>query len=305
MCVCVCDVVNAGYSSHSAVDDLLAAQNASRRTSSRRLSISGPPPPLPVPSDNVISGLGAWSMTDIADASSSPSSSHQPAPTTFSSNGFGGPMVPPTTLPNTQKQLQPKFRAPGPPDPMGPLGAPGPLAADKRTMSMCNIQTIDRMAEPSFQSTAPAQTKPPAFPPPRFTEMGVSSTSLIRSASQPVLAGQKPDLDHILSVISRDPSVQNLASLPEDSTTPVEVANKHVGSTMMEEDLNTMTSNFINEEESFARSNLTKSMPMLHKMATSYSQPVDFHPDMTTTSLPDQVSMGVSGGVSGVYYTPS
>ena len=301
----MCDVVNAGYSSHSAVDDLLAAQNASRRTSSRRLSISGPPPPLPVPSDNVISGLGAWSMTDIADASSSPSSSHQPAPTTFSSNGFGGPMVPPTTLPNTQKQLQPKFRAPGPPDPMGPLGAPGPLAADKRTMSMCNIQTIDRMAEPSFQSTAPAQTKPLAFPPPRFTEMGVSSTSLIRSASQPVLAGQKPDLDHILSVISRDPSVQNLASLPEDSTTPVEVANKHVGSTMMEEDLNTMTSNFINEEESFARSNLTKSMPMLHKMATSYSQPVDFHPDMTTTSLPDQVSMGVSGGVSGVYYTPS
>jgi lysine-specific demethylase 3 len=152
---------------------------------------------------------------------------------------------------------------------------------------MCDIQTIDRMADPASYHTSMTQQKPSARPYKKFPEFVSPSSSLIRSASQPVLAGQKPDLDHILSVISRDTSVQNLPELTEEATTPVDMLKKTHNTSILEEDYQKMPVSLA-EDESFVRSSLAKSMPMLHKAAAGYSHSTDFQHDFSTPSSMDQ-----------------
>ena len=185
--------------------------SASRKPSSRRSSLSAPPPVQvsPVMGDPT-DQLGAWSSPEQPMM-------RPPRPTQplgkFQSLGNLHSL---TKLP----PHQPTFR---PPNPAPPVGVPGDLHPDKRTASLCNIRMVDRLTTPIPPARYALQH--PTMAPPSSNDGVLLSTeaslsgSLMRSASQPSLAGTRKqrsfDLDHIVSVISRDPSVSDLNSVEE------------------------------------------------------------------------------------------
>ena len=185
--------------------------STSRKPSSRRSSLSAPPPVQvsPVMGDPT-DQLGAWSSPE--QPMMRPPHPTQPLGK-FQSLGNLHSL---TKLP----PHQPTFR---PPNPAPPVGVPGALHPDKRTASLCNIRMVDRLTTPIPPARYALQH--PTMAPPSSNDGVLLSTeaslsgSLMRSASQPSLAGTRKqrsfDLDHIVSVISRDPSVSDLNSVEE------------------------------------------------------------------------------------------
>ena len=279
----------------------LSSTSASRKPSSRRSSICAPPPAqLPPMMGNPVDQLGAWSSLE-QPVMRPP----HPAQTLGKFQSLGN-LHSLTKLP----PHHPTFRPPHPAPPPASMVS-GALHPDKRTASLCNIRTVDRLANP----TPPARfaLQHPAAAPLSSKDGTLSHESppqgsLIRSASQPSLAGTRKqrsfDLDHIVSVISRDPSVSNLNSMeeemgvadpapllpkPEDSFLDEEL-QQMVGSVEREEEpFQQMVGSVEGEEESFQQKALAaKSMPALNRpMGAQYSLLENF-----LMSAPSQVWRG-------------
>ena len=247
----------------------MTSDPASRKPSSRRSSLTAlPPGQIPAMMGDPTDQLGAWSSPEQPLM-------RPPCPTQplgkFQSLGNLHSL---TSLP----PHQPIFRPPNPAPP--PTGVGGVLHPDKRTTSLCNIRLVDRLATP----TPPAHhaLQHPALVPPSSNE-GISlsseappSGSLMRSASQPSLAGTRKhrsfDLDHIVSVISRDPSVSDLNAADEMGVAHSTLL-PNPEDTFLVEDLQQIAAEVGGEEESFQKRALAaKSMPALNRpMGGQYS----------------------------------
>lgn len=275
----------------------LSSTSASRKPSSRRSSICAPPPAqLPPMMGNPIDQLGAWSSLE------QPVMRPPRPPQTLGKFQSLGNLHSLTKLPPHQPTFRPPHPAPTPASMVG-----GALHPDKRTASLCNIRTVDRLAKP----TPPARyaVQHPAVAPlgsndGAFSPESPPSGSLMRSASQPNLAGTRKqrsfDLDHIVSVISRDPSVSNLNSMEEMGVAdPAPLLPKPEDS-FLDEELQQMVGSVEGEEESFQKKALAaKSMPALNRpMGAQYSLLENFLMSPPSQVWCGCVSVGVGVGVT-------
>lgn len=170
---------------------------------------------------------------------------------------------------------QPTFRPPNPAPPV-----PGALLPDKRTASLCNIQMVDRLTTPIPPARYALQHH--AMAPPSINDGVLLSTeasppggSLMRSASQPSLAGTRKhrsfDLDHIVSVISRDPSISDLNSVDDVGVADPALFLKPEDNFLGEE-LQGMVGDPGGEESFQKKALAAKSMPALNRpMGGQYS----------------------------------
>ena len=237
----------------------VSSGSAVRKPSSRRSSICAPPPVPPPPMEgNPIDQLGAWSSLE-QPVMRPP----RPAHTLGKFQSLGN------IHSLTRHPIhQPTFRPPNPTPLASRMG--GMLHPDKRPASLCNIKMVDRLAEPApfalhCAGVAPLSSNEGVLP----TSVSPPSGSLMRSASQPNLAGTRKqrsfDLDHIVSVISRDPSVSNLNGVEDMGVPDPTLIPKSEGS-LLDEELCRMAGGASSEEETFQKKALAaKSMPALNR----------------------------------------